>query len=99
MLEQRPTHAIEGRVNALYGDYSVQPSNAVLEIELFLVEDPLNRSAVVFHERYREEIPLDDRKPESLVLGWNTALARALGELERDLGAVELQTPHAEGGP
>ena len=94
-----PTHALEGRVNALYGDYTVQPSNAVLEIELFLVEDPLNRSAVVFHERYREEVSLDDGKPESLVRGWNTALARALGELEQDLGAVKLQTPHAEGDP
>jgi ABC-type uncharacterized transport system auxiliary subunit len=80
-----PTHALEGRVNALYGDYSVQPPQAVLEIELFLVENPLDRSAVVFHERYREEVPLDDRKPESLVLGWNTGLARALGKLEAGL--------------
>ena len=85
-----PTHALEGQVNALYGDYSLQPPQAVLEIELFLVEDPLNRAEVVFHERYREEIPLDDRKSESLVLGWNTGLARVLGELERHLGAVKL---------
>ena len=94
-----PTHALEGRVNALYGDYSVQPSIAVLEIELFLVDDPLNRSAVLFHERYREAIPLDDWKPESLIRGWNTALERALASLEQDLGAVELRTAHAEGAP
>ena len=94
-----PTHALEGRVNALYGDYSVQPPQAVLEVELFLVADPLNRSAVVFHEQYREAIPLDDRKPESLVRGWNTGLTRALGELERDLASLELQAFHAESGP
>ena len=94
-----PTHALEGRVNALYGDYSVQPSKAVLEIELFLVEDPLKRSGVLFHERYREEIPLDDRSPKSLVRGWNTGLAAALGKLERDLGSVQLRSGHAESGP
>ena len=94
-----PTYALEGRVNALYGDYSAQAPRAVLEIELFLVEDPLERSAVLFHERYREEVPLDDRKPESLVLGWNTALARALGALEQDLGSLEFEAGHTEGGP
>ena len=94
-----PTHALEGRVNALYGDYSVQPPQAVLEVELFLVADPLNRSAVVFHEQYREAIPLDDRKPESLVRGWNTGLTRALGELEQDLASLELQAFQAESGP
>ena len=85
-----PTHALEARVNALYGDYSVEPSTAILEIELYLIDDPLNRSAVLFHERYREVVALDDRKPETLIRGWNMALERALTALEQDLGAVEL---------
>lgn len=92
-----PTHALEGQVNALYGDHSVQPPQAVLEIEFFLVEDPLGRSAVLLHERYREEAPLDGRSPASLVLGWNTALAQILGKLEQKLSAVDLQAAHASG--
>ena len=94
-----PTHALEGRVNALYGDYSLQPPQAVLEMEFFLVEDPLNRSAFVFHQRYREQVTLADRKPASLVQGWSSALARTLGALEQDLGSLEFKAVHPEGGP
>ena len=83
-----PTHALEGRVNALYGDYSVEPAQAVLELEIFLIEAPMAGSKVLFNERYREEIALEEKGPAGLVAGWSAALTRALGRMERDLGQV-----------
>lgn len=80
-----PTHALEATVTALYGDYRVKPSRAVLGLEFFLVHEASDPADLVWHQEYREEVELTERSPETLVNGWNAALRLILTALEDDL--------------
>jgi cholesterol transport system auxiliary component len=89
-----PTYILEGSVTALYGDYSrgIQPK-AALQIEFFLSEDDSGHLTIVFHKRYRREVPLKGMKPQDLVKEWNEALKDILTDLEGDLSGIAVKTP------
>jgi hypothetical protein len=40
---------------------------------------------IVFHKSYRQEVPLENRAPETLAKGWGKALEQILPGLEYDL--------------
>jgi uncharacterized lipoprotein YmbA len=86
------THSLEGNVSALYGDYRDAASpKAVLAVEFFLTNDQAASSEIVFHKSYRQEVPLENRAPETLAKGWGKALELILTALEQDLVKVQLK--------
>lgn len=83
------THSLEGNVQVLYGDYRGSASpKAVLMLEFFLTNEQPAASEIVFHKAYRQEIPLENRAPETLAKGWSKALEQILTALEQDLAGV-----------
>jgi hypothetical protein len=97
--EPPPTHLLQGRINALFGDYRPgQPPTAVLELHLALIDDRGVSTQILLDGRYRREIPLADRSPQTLLQGWNSALQEILTEFERDLQPT-LQPPSCDQGP
>lgn len=76
--------------NALYGDYR-HPGQPLAVLELEVTLETTGRPAeVVFRETYRRETPLSGPGPAALATGWSEALEQILGELEADLGALDL---------
>jgi hypothetical protein len=82
-----PTHALEGQVMELYGDYRdpTRPT-ARLGLELRLLH-PLVGSAsrVQWQRSVHKAVPIVERRPEALVAGWNQGLAEICFELGSDL--------------
>ena len=86
------THSLEGNVSALYGNYRDPASpKAVLAVEFFLTNDQAVSPEIVFHKSYRQEVPLENRAPETLAKGWGKALEQILAALEQDLNKVQLK--------
>jgi cholesterol transport system auxiliary component len=84
-------YVLEGMITSLYGDYrDAKASQAVMEIEFFLMKEVPAFSEIVFQKRYTKKLPIKDRSPESLVKGWNEALEKILIDFEKDLRNVKL---------
>lgn len=87
------THTLEGNVSELYGDYRDAGSpKAVLEMEFLLVRDSYSRPAIVFQKKYRREIAIKNRSPETLVTGWSEALKQIIADLRGELAGVDFNT-------
>jgi ABC-type uncharacterized transport system auxiliary subunit len=83
------THSLEGNVLALYGDFrSAGSPKAVLAIQFSLVNESAASPAIVFHKSYRQEMPLENRAPETLAKAWGAALEQILRALEEDLAVA-----------
>jgi len=83
------THSLEGSISALYGDFrAASAQKAVLAIEFFLSNDQPAAPEIIFHKIYRQEIPLENRAPETLAKGWGKALEQILTALEQDLSQI-----------
>ncbi len=81
-----PTHVLDSRVSALYGDFrETAAPKAVLAIEFFLSRDSPEKSAILLERRYVKSVPLDGRSAEALVRGWNRALREILTALVADI--------------
>lgn len=88
----RPTHRLEGIVNALYGDFrDGAAGRAVVEIEFFLARQSQAGTEIVMDKRYSQSVPLARRSPEALVKGWNEGLEEILSSLIADLRSAKLQ--------
>jgi cholesterol transport system auxiliary component len=80
---------LETQISALYGDYTIRASpQAVLELQMWVIEDAPSSSRVVFQKTYREAEPLSANTPEQLVGGWGTAYRRILTRFLTDLRAA-----------
>ncbi|MHC4187919.1 MAG: ABC-type transport auxiliary lipoprotein family protein [Planctomycetota bacterium] len=78
------THALQGSIIALYGDFRDKSSpKATMKIRLFLVN--LSDKTVVFNKTYEVVSEAEDRTADSLVSGLNNCLIQILTELENDL--------------
>ena len=75
---------LEGTVTKLYGDFTGDDVEAVLGLQVFLV-DRDEPDTVQFHAEYEERRPARDGAPDELVAGWNEALSAVLTRLEADL--------------
>ena len=86
------THALDGNVSALYGDFQ-NPSapKAVLAAEFFITSDRVSPPAIVFHKSYRQDVAIDGRQPEALAKGWTLALEKVFAALEADVAAAQLK--------
>ena len=80
------THAIEGAITGLYGDYRDRTApKAILEIRARLTGETASRSQIVFDQDYRQAITVPDESPGALVKAWNEELHQILTSLEADL--------------
>jgi hypothetical protein len=85
-------YALEGTVLAVYGDLrEAKRPAAVLEVQVYVVRAGPAGRELVLDRRFSERVDLPDTAPEALAKGFNEALARILGRLERDLGALALK--------
>ena len=85
-------YALEGAVLAIYGDLrEAKRPAAVLDVQVYVVRAGPEGRELVLDRRFTERVDLPDAAPEALAKGYNEALARILGRLERDLGALALK--------
>jgi len=81
--------ALDGSVNALYGDFrNLDQPRAVLEMEFCVTSEIATKPGIMMQKRYQKSIPISGRSPEALVKGWNEALAEILTALMADLKTV-----------
>ena len=78
------THAIEGTVTRLLGDYSEEDSAyAVVEMQLFGVDRTGTSGAtILLSVEYEKRIAVPDRTSDALVKGWEQALREILSDFE-----------------
>lgn len=79
------THFIEINLSQLYGDFRAKDPKAVLEFEVVVYEDKDSISSPVFRKTYKQQITMEKKDAESLVIGWNTAFSNAFSEMNSDL--------------
>jgi cholesterol transport system auxiliary component len=72
---------LEVVVNDLYADWRAgEVPRAVIEVDLFLLDETGGDRAIELHRTYRREVELDERSHEELVAGWSSALRDALAQ-------------------
>lgn len=79
------THFIEINLSQLYGDFRTKDPKAVLEFEVVVYEDKDSISSPVFRKTYKQQITMEKKDAESLVIGWNSAFSNAFSEMNSDL--------------
>ncbi|MBL0955724.1 MAG: hypothetical protein IBJ01_13220 [Leptospira sp.] len=79
------THYIELNLSQLYGDFRSKEPKAVVEFEVVVYEDMNSISSPVFRKTYKQNITIEKKDAEALVIGWNSALNNAFTELNIDL--------------
>lgn len=85
------SYALEGSVNALYGDFrNLNSPAAVLEIEFFLRNEDPEKPGVVLHKRYAKSVAIGQRSPDALTKGWDQALEEITADLVADLAKTKL---------
>jgi ABC-type uncharacterized transport system auxiliary subunit len=78
--------ALDGSLEAIYGDYAVDPPEAVLRMRLvFTYRDPQKGQTVLSDRTYAAGQPLRDRTRAALVEGWTQAAEKLLAEAAADL--------------
>lgn len=91
-ISAEAAYALEGTVLAVYGDLrDAKRPAAVLDVQVYLVRAGSDGRELVLDRRFSERADLPDAAPEALAKGYNEVLARILGRLERDLGALALK--------
>jgi len=84
-----PDYVLESTFSQLYADFSAaKGATAIMEVQFFLLRDADGRFDVAMSKNYRQEIPLADRLPETLVKGYNQSLAAILAQFENDARAA-----------
>lgn len=79
-------YTIECSLLALHADYrEPKAPAAVMDLQVFLVDDKDHEGKVVFHQTYRQTAKLSSTSPPALVKGFSRCLRDALAALEKDL--------------
>ncbi|XDD47193.1 hypothetical protein AB3N60_03655 [Leptospira sp. WS39.C2] len=79
------THFIELNLSQLYGDFRSKEPKAVIEFEVVVYEDKDSISSPVFRKTYKQNITIEKKDAEALVIGWNSAVTNVLNEMNLDL--------------
>jgi cholesterol transport system auxiliary component len=85
-----PGLELQGSLEALYGDYTTEPPEAVIKIRLLLLGRSGNAEAgwkVLLDHTYVGREPLKDRARPTLVAAWKTATQDVLASAVTDLRA------------
>ena len=84
--QANPTHALEGHVVSLYGDYQEKDQpKAVMEMKFFLINHQDRTGRVLLKETYRETESMEATDAPCLVHALDNCLERILEALERDV--------------
>lgn len=85
-------YTLDGSIVALYGD-SRDPAKPAAEVavQFYLVRQRGPTPELVYDRVLRSRVDVAPGDPRALAAGYNKALAQILGQLERDLGALELK--------
>jgi hypothetical protein len=85
----KPTHTLEGRVEAFYGDYRDESEpKAVLSVALTLIDERAPERKSTINRVYSEAAPLERISPRVLASGWREAFKTILTAFEADLKAT-----------
>lgn len=79
---------LEGVVNSIYGDYSVTPHKAVLNMQFFLLNNGRPDVPIVYSRNFSLEVPINGTGPEALVQSMNKGIKEIFTNLESDLQKV-----------
>ncbi len=83
------THAIEGHIMKLYGDFQAnEQANAVFEIQFLLIDHRDRTGQVLFNKTYMETQSMETHDASCLVHAFDSCLARVLKALEKDVAGV-----------
>jgi cholesterol transport system auxiliary component len=96
-LQLDTPYALDGTIIAFYGDLrpTAQPA-AVVEIQFYVVRSGSLGRELVLDRIFKERIALANRTPRALVAGYNEALQRIFGALEKDLAQLDWKQSAAE---
>jgi ABC-type uncharacterized transport system auxiliary subunit len=85
-------YALDGSIVALYGDLR-DPAKPAAEVavQFYLVRQRPAGSELVYDRVLRSRIDTASGEPRALAAGYSKALAQILGQLERDLAALDLK--------
>ena len=85
------THLLEGDIVKLYGDFRDKSnSNAVMQIEFFLIDVKSPSTSVVFSKLYKATSSVGQPKVENLIRAYNRCLEQILQDFEADLQKTSL---------
>ncbi len=80
------THLLEGDIVSLYGDFrDKSSSNAVMQIEFFLLDIKSPSTSVVFSKLYKATASVGQPTAENLIQAYNQCLKQILVDFEADL--------------
>lgn len=80
-----PTHALEGALTALFGDFAGPVPLAVIELQVLVLDVRRAEPDIVLRGDYRKATPLTAGTPDQLVTGWSRGLTEILTEMETAL--------------
>jgi ABC-type uncharacterized transport system auxiliary subunit len=85
-------YALDGSIVALYGDLR-DPAKPAAEaaVQFYLVKQRGSGPELVYDRVLRSRVDVASGGAQALAAGYNQALAQILGQLERDLAALELK--------
>ncbi|NDV17914.1 hypothetical protein GO013_00585 [Pseudodesulfovibrio sp. JC047] len=86
-----PDLTLEGVVNALYGDYSLDTPAAVVEMQFFMVDETSANNDIIFSKTYSERIPMAESSATALVQAMTTGVHTIYTNLETDLISAGLK--------
>lgn len=78
-------YGLETYLESLYGDFTVDPPRAVINIRFTLNDLRGSMNKVIWEKTYRREEPLGAKDAAGLVAAWNLALGDLMAELNRDI--------------
>lgn len=78
-------YGLETYLEAIYGDYTTAPPQAVLAIRYTLNDLRGASPKVIWDKTYRRALPMGDESPEALTSALSRALGEILAELNGDL--------------
>ncbi|ABZ93268.1 Conserved hypothetical protein [Leptospira biflexa serovar Patoc strain 'Patoc 1 (Ames)'] len=79
------THYIELNLSQLYGDFRSKEPKAVIEFEVVVFEDKDSISSPVFRKTFKQNVIIEKKDAEALVIGWNSALSQSFSEMNLEL--------------
>jgi ABC-type uncharacterized transport system auxiliary subunit len=92
--ELESDYVVEPNLVELYGDYRDETApKAVLELQLYLIDDRQRPSEVLLKTDFRDERPLADSSAAALVEGWSASLRAALERFEEALQGLKPAEP------
>lgn len=86
------SHRLAISVLKFYGDASVKPGQAVMEVKATMVDEQAQGLRVLFSKNYMQRVDLAERGPDELMRAYNQALNKILVECEKDMLTVLKQT-------